>query len=360
MNTKTKKIVVAMSGGVDSSVAAALLVEAGHEVIGVTIKLWPGGECEKDRPLKSCCSLSAIDDARSVADMLNIRHHVVDFSKEAQSELIDYFCREYSHGRTPNPCIVCNEKLKFGKLLEWAKKLGCDHVATGHYARSEETGGRYILKEADYKDKDQSYVLFSLTQEQLASAIFPLAGKTKDEVRALAAKLGLKVHDKVESQEICFVEGDYRDLLKEKKIDGLEPGDIVDGGGLVLGRHKGFASYTLGQRKGLGIANSQPLYVTRIEPETNRIVVGIKDDVKRREFLVKGINWISQKPSDEKRRADVKIRSQHKKALATLHMIDDSVKVIFDQPQEAPTPGQAAVFYDKDTVLGGGWIEESY
>ena len=359
MNIKKKKVVAAMSGGVDSSVAAALLVEAGYEVIGVTIKLWPGGECEKERPLKSCCSLSAIDDARSVADRLNIRHHVVDFSQAAQSDLIDYFCREYSQGRTPNPCIICNEKLKFGKLLEWARRLGCDHVATGHYARSEEAGGRYILKEADYKDKDQSYVLFSLTQEQLASAIFPLAGKTKDEVRGLAAKLGLRVHDKIESQEICFVEGDYRDLLKERNAGGMEPGEIVDRDGAVLGRHKGFASYTMGQRKGLGIANSQPLYVTQIEPEMNRIVVGVKDEVKRKEFLVKGINWVSQRPTDKKIKADVKVRSQHKKAPATLYLNDDYIRVVFDQSQEAPTPGQAAVFYNEEIIIGGGWIEKS-
>ena len=360
--SKDKRIVSAMSGGVDSSVAAAFLKKDGYDVIGVTFKTWPKEECGASFG-RACCDLEAITRARWVAEDLKIPYYVVDFSEDFKKDVIDYFCSEYLKGLTPNPCIVCNEKMKFGKLLEKAHFLGAARVATGHYVRSgfDKRRGRFLLKEGRDKDKDQSYFLFSLSQEQLSSAIFPLGELTKKSVRAIAKKLKLKTYDTVSSQDVCFIRDmNYAEYIK--KMTGLELkiGEIVDSTGKVLGLHRGIPFYTIGQRRGLGIAHESPLYVTAIDVEKNRVVVGTKEDVLKKSLIADRLNWISVKGIDKPIRVMAMIRYNHKKAKAVVTKIDeDSVRVDFDKPQEAPTPGQAVVFYNKDVVVGGGWIRET-
>ncbi len=359
---KVKKVVVAMSGGVDSSLAAALLKKEGCYVIGITFRTWPKEECGSSFG-RACCSLEAITRARAVAEDLDIPYYVVDFSEDFKKQVIDYFCSEYLKGLTPNPCIVCNEKIKFGRLLEKAKSLGAGFVATGHYAKVGLNKGtdRFLLKEGQDKVKDQSYFLFSLSQDQLKHAIFPLGDMTKEKVRKIAKSLKLKTYNTVSSQDICFIQDqNYAEYIKKKTGVEIKTGEIVDKNGKVLGRHNGIPFYTIGQRRGLGIAYSEPLYVTAIDVETNRLVVGPKTDVLKKSLVAERLNWISIPGIEDSRKLMVKIRYNHKKAKAIVTKIDkDTVRVDFDEPQSSPTPGQAAVFYDKDVVVGGGWIREA-
>lgn len=356
-----ERVVVAMSGGVDSSVAAALLKSQGYEVIGITMCFnLPDSVTKKP----SCCGVKGIEDARRVAHKLGIKHYVLNFSKVLQEKVIKEFCREYAKGRTPNPCIRCNQFLKFDALLKKALSLDAKYLATGHYARVEKAASRkpqaarYLLKKAKDSKKDQSYFLYRLNQKQLKSILFPLGDYTKEEVRNFARDFALPVADKIGSQEICFVpDADYRRFLTSQGKANIKPGPVVDKNNNILGEHKGVAFYTIGQREGLGIARGYPVYVIKIDAKNNRIVVGEKEDVYAGGFMLKAAHFIH--PSFKKKVAPmVKIRYNHAEAPARITFVKNKMKVKFRQPQFAVTPGQSAVFYDKDTVLGGGFIEE--
>jgi tRNA-specific 2-thiouridylase len=351
------RVLVAMSGGVDSSMACAILKKEGYEVIGATMKMWPKEYCGKHRK-RSCCSLQDIEDAKKVCDILNIRHYIFNFEQVFKKEVIDYFTCEYLAGRTPNPCIICNEKIKFGVMLKRAKELECDFIATGHYARIERNC-LCRLRESIDKKKDQSYVLFSLSPSQLQNALLPIGDLSKGSVKAMAKKLGLGVYKKAESQEICFVPGNnYSDFIKKQCRIKDKKGDIVNSEGRILGFHNGFWNFTIGQRRGLGVSYKKPLYVIDIQPEKNIIIVGDFSEMKKRRFIVRDINWLHGDNNDNFK-AYVKIRYSHKKAPAILRKIGDNrVEVEFRENQEAITPGQAAVFYNGEYVLGGGWIEK--
>lgn len=353
---KRERVLVAMSGGVDSSVAAAILKEEGYEVIGATMRLWPKDNCTKQKE-KACCSLKDIEDARKVCDKLGIRHYVLNFEEVFRKEVIDYFTREYLSGRTPNPCIICNEKVKFGSLLKKAMELECSFVSTGHHARIERNAF-CRLKEGIDKLKDQSYVLFSLTKPQLEKVLLPIGNLNKTTVKLEAKELGFNVYNKPESQEICFVPGNrYPDFIIEHCKVEKKCGDIIDTSGKRLGRHNGFWNFTIGQRKGLGIAHKEPLYVVDIKPKENIVIVGDFSEIKKKKFIVTDLNWIEERPVMPIE-AEAKIRYSHKKAGAILSGLDNrSVEAEFLEEQEAITPGQAAVFYDGEYVLGGGWID---
>jgi tRNA-uridine 2-sulfurtransferase len=361
---KKQRVLLGMSGGVDSSVAGYLLREQGYEVIGVTMKVWPQ-DCIS-RAEDKCCGPQAVADARGVAHALGFPHYVVDEADQFEELVINYFSSEYQAGRTPNPCVMCNEKLKFGNLWQKAGALECDYIATGHYAIIEhvddrDCGGHAILRKGIDPRKDQSYFLFSLRQEQLLRALTPLGGIAKSETRAIARKLGLKVADKADSQEICFVPGqDYKAFLRSHLGENkFHPGGIYDLEGNFIATHEGIEMFTIGQRKGLPGGSAQPRYVVDLDPETNRVIVGTVEDLLVEEFEVERINWISvDKDSDSRScEATVKIRYNHPGTRATVTPLEPQrARVRLWEPQKAVTPGQAAVFYDGNVVLGGGWI----
>lgn len=349
-----------MSGGVDSSVAALLTKEAGYTCIGCTMKLYESADVPAGE--RTCCSLRDTEDARSVAYRLDMPYHVFNFKDEFRREVIGKFIQSYESGRTPNPCIDCNRYLKFGKLFERAEILGCEKVVTGHYARIEQRYGRYLLKKALDPAKDQSYVLYTMTQEQLAHTLFPLGSLRKAEVRALAAANRFDTADKAESQDICFVpDGDYAGTIQKYTGKSYPGGPFLATDGILLGEHRGLIHYTVGQRKGLGIAAEQPLYVRKICPETNAIYLGGRDELFSRGVLVQQMNWILGETPAEAFRCRVKLRYRQQEQAATVEPEGaDAVRIRFDEPQRAATPGQSAVLYAGDTVLGGGEIEEVY
>ena len=345
-----------MSGGVDSSVAAAILVEEGYEVIGVTMRIWPCDAPMMQASARTCCSLSAIQDAERVAARLGIRHYVLNFKDIFQQTVIDNFVQEYRRGRTPNPCIRCNRFVKFDALLTKARTYGAEYVATGHYSRIVHDD-RWLLKRGVDGSKDQSYALYCMTQEQLAHALMPLGNLIKDETRHLAAKLGLAVATKPESQEICFVENrDYPSFIKRHAPEVAVPGPILDTAGGEIGLHEGIAFYTIGQRKRIGIAAREPLYVVDIDPERNAIIVGRDDDLYSSQLTAEDMVYICERP-DKPIAVTAKVRYNMKDAPALLSpLAGNQAHVRFDGPQRAITPGQAVVCYQGEDVLGGGTI----
>ena len=356
MSGKKKRVLVGMSGGVDSSVTTHLLKQQGYDVVGVTMKVWPQ-DCIS-RAEDKCCGPSAIADARGVAHKLGVPHYVVDEADQFEKLVINYFSSEYRAGRTPNPCVMCNELLKFGNLWTKAAALGAEYIATGHYAIIEHHADRSVLRKGRDARKDQSYFLFSLRQEQLGRALTPLGGMTKPEIRAIARELGLKVADKVDSQEICFVPGnDYKAFLRSHLgEEEFHRGGIYDTEGKYLADHEGIEMFTIGQRKGLPGGSPKPLYVVDIDPQTSRVIVGGEEDLICEEFEVDRVNW--HVPEDEiPETLSVKIRYAHPGTEATVEPLEKHrARIRLHTPQRAVTPGQASVFYDGDRVIGGGWI----
>ncbi len=346
-----------MSGGVDSSSTAALLQAQGYDVIGITLKLWPQ-DCV-NRAADKCCGPQAVTDARAVCDTLGIPYYLIDESAEFQKHVIQYFADEYKAGRTPNPCVMCNQNLKFGRLIDRASQLGAEFIATGHFARVERAAdGRYLLKRGCDLKKDQSYFLFSLRQDQLARALFPLGEKTKQDTRAVARQCRLKTADKEESMEICFVpDNNYGGFLESANLLRKHRGDITDLYGQVLGQHDGIEYYTIGQRRGLGITTPKPVYVVELDAAANRVVVGDETALERDEFTAERCNWHPFEQLEGPIEVTAKIRYNHPGAKATVTPAGSGmVNVKLAQPQRAITPGQAAVFYQGEVVVGGGWI----
>ncbi|HEY0321584.1 MAG TPA: tRNA 2-thiouridine(34) synthase MnmA [Pyrinomonadaceae bacterium] len=367
------KIAVAMSGGVDSSAAAAILKAEGHELVGFTMQLWNQRRGlsvdEHGEPLPSrCCSLDDVYDARRVAEELGFPFYVLNLEKDFERDVVAPFVASYLDGETPIPCVACNSRLKFASLDRLAESLGCDKVATGHYARVEydEEAGRYRLLRGRNLQKDQSYFLWELTQAQLARSMFPLGEMSKQDVREVARESHLAVAEKAESQEICFVpDGDYAGFIdRYLEAEGEEErspgeGEIVNTEGATLGKHQGIHRYTVGQRRGLGLSNERPLYVVQIEAARNRIIVGEEEELLRREFTAAGVNWIAFDNPSEDLRAEVRVRYRHEAQPATITPLEmGRARITFDEAQRAITPGQATVFYRGDEVVGGGWIEK--
>jgi tRNA-specific 2-thiouridylase len=349
------RIVVAMSGGVDSSVAAALLAEQGHEVVGISLRLAPERE---QRSSSGCCSIEDFQDAGRVANAVGIPHYVFDMREEFERDVIKPFVGEYLAGRTPSPCILCNREIKFGILHRRAAELGAATVATGHYARIERDGGRYRLRRGRDGGKDQSYFLFEMGQAELATSLFPVGDMSKDEVRAHASRLGLPVADKPDSQEVCFVaDGRYAEFIAAAAPDRVRPGTIRDAEGTVLGEHNGVHAFTVGQRRGLGISADAPLYVSAIDAERRTVTVAQKAELACNGLVADGASWIADRPEPVGARIEARIRYRHTPVAATLtRSDDDQVEIRFDEPVFAVTPGQATVFYRGDEVIGGAWI----
>lgn len=353
-----KRALIAMSGGVDSSLAAKLMVDSGAECIGCTMKLYQNEDIGVSRS-RTCCSLDDVEDARSVACRLGMHFYVFNFTEAFRDTVLRGFVERYQKGITPNPCIDCNRYMKFGKLLERAEVLGCDGIVTGHYARIEEHDGRFVLKKALDETKDQSYVLYAMTQHQLAHTCFPLGSMRKTEVRALAEQCGFVNASKPDSQDICFVpDGDYAKVIALQTGKEGMPGNFVDRSGHVLGTHRGIIHYTVGQRRGLGLSSTEPLYVCRICPQTNTVVLGQQAELLRTEADAADFNWISGERLTQPLRCKVKVRYRQPEQWAVVTPTGaDTVHIVFDEPQRAIAPGQAAVLYDGDTVLGGGTLQ---
>lgn len=351
------KALIAMSGGVDSSVAAKITKDLGYECIGCTMKLYDNADAGIPKG-HTCCSLSDVEDARNVAFKLNIPYYVFNFKDGFREKVIDKFIKSYENGKTPNPCIDCNKYMKFEKLFERAHILGCDYIVTGHYAKIEKCGKEYLLKKAVDETKDQSYVLYDLTQEQLAHMLFPLGGMKKSQTREIALQSGFINAKKHDSQDICFVpDGNYADFIKRNSDKQYKEGNFIDKNGKVLGRHKGIIHYTIGQRKGLGLSLPEPAYVCRIDTETNSVILGNNNDLYSYEVKAQDFNWISGEVPDSKFRCKAKIRYRQPEQWATVTAVGKyAANIVFDEAQRAVTPGQSAVLYDGDIVLGGGII----
>lgn len=353
----SKRVLVAMSGGVDSSVTAALLQRQGYEVIGVTMRLWTQERPDAPPHHRGCCSIEETDDARRVAGRLGFPYYVLNFEQAFAKRVVDYFVAEYAAGRTPNPCLACNQFLKFDVLLKRAAAFGCEYLATGHYARVERGPSRFHLRKGVDPTKDQSYVLYTLGQSELGRLLLPLGTYRKQEVRALAAEFGLPVATKPDSQEVCFLQGqDYRTFLRER-LGRQESGAIVDEAGRVLGAHHGAAGFTVGQRRGLGLTLAEPQYVLAVDAVANRVVVGPEHRLFRTTLWANDVHWLAGTAPAGPLRVAAKVRYRTPEAAATVYPEAGGVRVEFDEPQRAIAPGQAVVFYDEDDVIGGGTIE---
>ena len=353
------KVVVGMSGGVDSSVAAWLLKEQGYDVIGVTMQIWQDEENEVQEENGGCCGLSAVDDARRVASSIGIPYYVMNFKQEFQKNVIDYFTKEYLNGRTPNPCIACNRYVKWEALLQRSLSIGADYIATGHYARIDKLpNGRYAIRRSATLAKDQTYALYNLTQEQLEHTLMPVGNYSKDQIREMAEKIGLQVANKPDSQDICFVpDGDYASFIEENADASIRQGNFVTPDGKILGKHKGIIHYTVGQRKGLGLALGYPAFVLEIRPETDEVVIGTYEESLTHTLRANELNFMSVEDLTEPMRVFAKIRYNHKGAWCTVEKTgEDEITCTFDEPIRAVTPGQAVVLYDGEYVLGGGTI----
>ncbi|MDQ0148128.1 tRNA 2-thiouridine(34) synthase MnmA [Eubacterium multiforme] len=353
-----KKVVVGMSGGVDSSVAAYLLKKQGYDVIGITMQIWQEDKEYEERE-GGCCSLSAVEDARRVCEKLDIPFYVLNFRDSFKNKVIKYFVQEYIDGKTPNPCIACNKHLKFDELLRKARGIGAEYVATGHYAKIEERDGRYLLIRSDDDKKDQTYALYNFTQDQLAHTLMPCGEYTKDKIREIAKEIGLAVHNKKDSEEICFIpDNNHGRFIKEERPNEVKPGNFVDSKGNILGRHKGIVYYTIGQRKGLGLALGKPVFVIGINPKKNEVVIGSEENIFKTDLVAKDVNFIPFDELKEDMEVQAKVRYAARPADAIISPLKDGkVKVSFKDKQRAITKGQSVVFYDGNVVVGGGIIE---